>query len=90
MNMRPTSKSHYDLLGIELLTIRYQEYPGPWISEKGCDLRKTGKYNSVIKLGYVPIGVVSKNNTGERKTPPNAALNIFRLATKLASLTHIQ
>lgn len=33
-----------------------------------------------------PIGVVSKNATGERSTEPHAALNIVRLAAKLAYL----
>jgi hypothetical protein len=32
------------------------------------------------------MGVVSKNDVGDRKTPLKAALNIPRLATKLASL----
>lgn len=34
----------------------------------------------------IPIGVVSKNDAGDRRTPVNAALNMLRLATKLASL----
>jgi len=33
-----------------------------------------------------PIGVVSKNETGERNTCMRAALNIVRLALKLAYL----
>jgi hypothetical protein len=34
----------------------------------------------------IPIGVVSKNDAGDRKTPVKAALNRLKLATKLASL----
>ena len=33
-----------------------------------------------------PIGVVSKNDAGDRKTPPKADLNRLRLATKHATL----
>ena len=32
------------------------------------------------------MGVVSKNDTGDRKTPIKAALNMLKPATKLASL----
>ena len=34
----------------------------------------------------IPIGVVSKNDTGDRKTLAKAALNMLRLAAKVASL----
>jgi hypothetical protein len=34
----------------------------------------------------IPIGVVSKNDIGDRKTLAKAALNMLRLAAKVASL----
>jgi hypothetical protein len=37
----------------------------------------------------VPIGVVSKNDVGDRKTDLSAALKRFRLATKLAILRNV-
>lgn len=33
-----------------------------------------------------PIGVVSKNDNGDRKTPPRAVVNRFKLAVKHANL----
>lgn len=38
----------------------------------------------------LPKGVVSKNDTGERKIADNAILNKLRLADKLASLLYTQ
>ncbi len=35
---------------------------------------------------FVPIGVVSKNDVGDRSTPLKAALNRFKLANKLNRL----
>ena len=38
------------------------------------------------EIEKLPIGVVSKNDVGDRKTALSAALKRFRLATKLAML----
>jgi len=37
----------------------------------------------------IPMGVVSKNDVGDRKTDLSAALKRFRLATKLAILRNV-
>ena len=47
------------------------------------------KVHSRGKGKNVPIGVVSKNDVGDRKTDLNAALKRFRLATKLAILRNV-
>lgn len=41
-------------------------------------------------MGNTHIGVVSKNATGDRKTPFNAALNMLKLATKPMMLCDCQ
>ena len=37
----------------------------------------------------IPIGVVSKNDIGDRKTALSAALKRFKLATKLTTLCNV-
>ena len=46
------------------------------------------RFSTEARVVDVPIGVVSKNDNGDRRMPFKAALNIRRLATKPPTLWH--
>ena len=64
------------------MIIACQVCPDPLTDERLCDLNGTNLEvcQSENMLIYIPIGVVSKKVTGDRKTPLSAALNRRRLA----------